>query len=264
MTQKKVALVTGAGRGIGRGIVLELAKHEFTIAGVDIHFEPENSETGLFEVKERVKELGARFLPVQGDISSLEDHKKILEQTLDEFGAIDLLVNNAGVAPLQRLDILETSPESFDRLLSINTRGTFFLTQLIAKQMIKQVTENPDNPKPTIIFIGSISAYFSSPARAEYCISKAALSQAARIYADRLTEFGINVYEIRPGIIKTDMTAKVEEKYNKLIAEGLIPQNRWGYPEDVGKAVCGLAAGYFSYSTGAVIEVSGGMNIPRL
>jgi len=174
-----------------------------------------------------------------------------------------VLVNNAGVAPERRLDILETSPESYDRLQTINARGPFFLTQKIARQMIKQVKENPES-KPCIIFISSISASVSSPTRAEYCVSKAALSQAARVFADRLSEYGINVYEVRPGIIQTDMTAPVREKYDKLIAGGLIPQKRWGFPEDVGKAVAALAKGYFGYSTGLVVEVSGGMNVPHL
>lgn len=260
---KKTAIVTGAGRGIGRGIVLELAKNEFNVVGIDIVYELENKEKGLFEVKDRVEELNTEFLPIQADISSPEDHNKILRQTLEKFGRVDVLVNNAGVAPKVRMDILETTPESYDRLMTINARGPFFLTQKIANQMVEQVKKE-STQKPYIIFIGSISAYYSSPARAEYCISKAALSQVARIFADRLTEFGINVFELRPGIIMTDMTAVVKEKYDKLIAEGLIPQKRWGYPEDVGKAVVGLVNGYFDYSTGLVAEVSGGMNICRL
>jgi 3-oxoacyl-[acyl-carrier protein] reductase len=260
---KPVALVTGAGQGIGRGVSLELAKNGFDIVGMDVIFEPENKQAGLFEVKEKVDMLKASFLPVQGDVSSLDCHEKILKRALDEFGKIDVLVNNAGVAPEKRLDVLETTPESYDRLLTINTRGPFFLTQKVAHQMIRQIQENPKS-KPCIIFISSISAYVSSPSRAEYCISKAALSQAARVFADRLSEYGINVYEVRPGIIKTDMTAPVQEKYDKLIDKGLVPQKRWGIPEDVGKAIAALARGDFSYSTGLVIEVSGGMNIPHL
>jgi len=260
---KKTALVTGAGQGIGRGIVLELAKNGFDIAGMDIIFEPDNKEKGLFEVKEKVEELRAEFLPVQCDISSLNDHQKIIKKTLDKFGKIDLLINNAGVAPKLRLDILETTSESYDRLMSINARGPFFLTQTVANLMTKQVKKNPKS-KPAIVFISSISSYVSSPSRAEYCLSKAAVSMSAKIFADRLSEFGINVYEIRPGIIQTDMTAVVKEKYDKLIAEGLAPQKRWGFPEDIGKAVVGLVNGYFDYSTGLVVEVSGGMNIQRL
>lgn len=263
MTSKKTAIVTGAGQGIGRGIALELAKNDFNVVGIDVIYQPENKEKGLFEVKERVAELGVDFLPVYGDISNLQDNENIIQKTLEKFGRINVLVNNAGVAPKQRLDVLETSPESYDRVMTINARGPFFLTQKVAKQMIQQ-HKNDSSVTPYIIFISSISAYYSSPSRAEYCLSKAAISQAARIYADRLSAEGINVFELRPGIIMTDMTATVKEKYDKLIAEGLIPQKRWGHPEDVGKAVVGLVKGYFDYSTGMVAEISGGMNICRL
>jgi 3-oxoacyl-[acyl-carrier protein] reductase len=263
MKNKPVALITGAGRGIGRGIALELANSGFDIAGLDIVFEPENKKVGLFEVKELASALDTEFFPLQGDISDLTAHEKILGEVSGRFGRLDLLINNAGVAPLVRLDILETTPESFDRVFGTNARGAFFFTQKAAKQMIQQVKKSPD-PKPAIIFITSISAAVSSPSRAEYCISKAALSMAATLFSDRLVEFGINVYEIRPGIVETDMTAPVREKYDKLIAEGLVPQKRWGFPEDVGKAVVALAKGYFPFSTGLVLEVSGGMNIRRL
>jgi 3-oxoacyl-[acyl-carrier protein] reductase len=263
MKNRPVALITGAGRGIGRGIALELANSGFDIAGLDIVFEPENKKVGLFEVKELVSALGADFFPLQGDISDLSAHEKILGEVNDRFGRLDLLVNNAGVAPFVRLDILETTPESFDRVFGTNARGAFFFTQKAAKQMIQQVKKSPD-PKPAIIFITSISAAVSSPSRAEYCISKAALSMSATLFSDRLSEFGINVYEIRPGIVETDMTAPVREKYDKLIADGLVPQKRWGFPEDVGKAVVALAKGSFPFSTGLVLEVSGGMNIRRL
>ncbi len=263
MVKKPVALITGSGRGIGRGIALELASSGFDIAGVDVVFEPENKKTGLFEVKEQAGKLGADFLPLRGDIAALSDHERILGEALNHFGRIDLLVNNAGVAPLVRQDLLETTAESFDRVFGVNARGAFFFTQRVARQMIRQVGESP-GPKPAIVFISSISAVVSSPARAEYCISKAALSMTATLFADRLAEHGINVFEIRPGIIETDMTAPVRKKYDQLIAEGLVPQKRWGYPEDVGKAVAALARGFFPFSTGLVIEVSGGMNIRRL
>lgn len=267
MKKRPVALVTGAGRGIGRGIVLSLADNGFDIVGNDIIWEPENEQSGLFEVKRRVKELSVNFLPIKGDISSLEDHDRIIAKTLDTYGRIDVLVNNAGVAPKIRLDILETTPESYDRLLTVNARGPFFLTQKVAAVMIEQIKKGDKSTaviSPSIIFISSISAYVSSSSRAEYCISKAAISQTARLYADRLSEYGINVYEVRPGIIKTDMTAAVKEKYDKKISEGLIPQGRWGQPEDVGRAVVSLARGDFGYSTGMIVEISGGMNISRL
>jgi NAD(P)-dependent dehydrogenase (short-subunit alcohol dehydrogenase family) len=222
-----VAFITGAGQGIGRGIALELAKKGYCIAGNDIVYTPDNTLKGLFEVKKTVESLENTFLPVRGDISSLDDHGKMLEGILREFG------------------------------------GAFFLTQKVANQMIEQVKKGRTG-RHCIIFISSISAAVSSPSRAEYCISKAALSQVSRVFADRLAEYGIGVYEIRPGIIKTDMTAPVQEKYERLIKNGLVPQKRWGYPEDVGKAVAAVAEGYFDYSTGLVIEVSGGMNIQRL
>jgi NAD(P)-dependent dehydrogenase (short-subunit alcohol dehydrogenase family) len=263
MGRRPVAFITGASRGIGRGVAIELAKHGFDLAGSSRVVEPENTDSGIFEVKQRVEELGCEFLPLQGDVARLEDHEPMLAAILDKFGRVDLLVNNAGVAPEKRLDVLETTPASFDRVLSINQRGPFFLTQRVARRMIAQLAENP-GPKLSIVFITSVSAYMSSPSRAEYCISKAGLSMAAAIFAHRLAEVGINVYEIRPGIVKTDMTAPVQEKYDKLISEGLIPQARWGLPEDVGKAVAALVSGDFQYSTGLVVEVSGGMNIQRL
>lgn len=263
MTDKKVVLVTGAGRGIGRGISVLCAKAGFDIAGVDSLYDPANKDSGLFEVQRKVEERGAAFLSIRGDISVLSDHERILDEALDFYGHIDVLVNNAGVAPEKRTDVLTTNPDSYDRVLSVNTRGTFFLTQRIAVRMIEHVKEGLIH-SPKIIFISSISAEVSSPSRAEYCISKAAISQAAQIYADRLAEFGIAVYELRPGLIHTEMTAPVKEKYDKLIAEGLIPQKRWGSPEDVGNAVVALAKGYLEYSTGLVLELSGGMNIRRL
>ena len=263
LKDKPVALVTGAGRGIGRGIIIELAKNGYNTAGVDIEFEPSDKERGLFEVKELVESMGGVFIPIHGDISDLKTHEKILNQTLTSLGRIDVLVNNAGVAPKKRLDIMETTPESYDRLLTINARGPFFLTQKIANHMINQPPADIRFHR-CLVFITSISSTVSSPSRAEYCISKAALSQTARIFADRLTGHGINVYEVRPGIIQTDMTAPVKEKYDRLISKGLVPQKRWGFPEDIGKAVASLARGDFAFSTGSVFEISGGMNIQRL
>ena len=257
--KRPVAFITGASRGIGRGIAIELARHGYDIAGSSRIVDPQNTQNGILEVKQRVEESGAVFLPVQGDVSILEDHERMVQAAVDNFARIDLLVNNAGVAPEQRLDVLETTPRSFDRVLSINSRGPFFLTQRVARQMIDQT-----GLKPKIVFITSVSAYMSSPSRAEYCLSKAALSMSAAVFADRLSEYGINVYEVRPGIIKTDMTSAVQEKYDRLIEGGLVPQGRWGTPDDVGKAVVSLLSGGFEYSTGTVIEVSGGMNIRRL
>ena len=263
MNPKPVAFTTGAGRGIGRAVVIELARHGYDIAANDIVFDPADRTRGLLEVQERVERLGARFLPLPGDVSSLGDQERFIGEILAAFGRIDVLVNNAGIAPSKRIDLLETPPESYDRVMAVNARGAFFLSQRVAREMIKRREAGESGPL-SIIFVTSISAVVSSPSRPEYCVSKAALSQTAALFADRLAGPGINVYEVRPGIIRTGMTEPVKEKYDRLIAEGLIPQGRWGEPEDVAKAVAALASGAFGYSTGAVIEVSGGMNIRRL
>lgn len=257
------ALITGAGQGIGRGIALALASAGYDIIANDLFADPSNREKGVYEVKERVEALGRRCLPLAADIADVTTHQRLIADAVTEFGGIDLLVNNAGVAPRVRLDLLETTTESYDRLMSINARGAFFLTQAVAQQMIGQVAVKRTHT-PQIVFITSVSAEVSSPSRGEYCVSKAALSMTARLFAHRLAEYGIPVFELRPGIIATDMTTGVKEKYDRLIADGLVPQNRWGTPEDIGQAVVGLAQGYFNYSTGAVIEVGGGFGIPRL
>jgi len=262
-TKRPVALVTGAGQGIGRGIALELARQGFDIAGLDIRWDPRDGRKGLFEVKARVGRLGRRFLPVRCDIADIAGHDGAVEAVLAEFGRIDVLVNNAGVAPEKRRDILETTPASFDRVMGVNARGTFFLTQNVARRMAAR-TAAEDAVQPSLIFITSISAVTSSTARAEYCLSKAALSMAAALFAHALAPYGISVFEVRPGIIATDMTAPAKARYDRLIAGGLVPQGRWGLPEDVGRAVAALARGDFGFSTGAVLEVSGGMNIRRL
>lgn len=263
MTQHKTALVTGASRGIGRGIALALAQKGYNIAGTARHFNPENSEKGLFKVKLEIEEQGGTFLPLQADITDLSRHKEILKTVWDSFGRLDVLVNNAGIAPPERLDILETTLENFDRVMDVNMRGPFFFTQAAVPYLFRTREENED-ARPCLIFITSFSAEVSSINRAEYCMSKAGLSQAARVLAHRLSGEGINVYEIRPGIILTDMTRPVKDKYDRMIESGLIPQNRWGLPADVGRAAAALAEGALDYATGQVIEISGGMDIRRL
>jgi 3-oxoacyl-[acyl-carrier protein] reductase len=259
----QIAFVTGASRGIGRGIVLELASRGYDVVGAATQADPLNTTKGLYEVKARVEELGQRFLPVCGDITCRDDHARMLEEALVEFGQIDLLVNNAGVSLLERFDVLDTTSKSYQRVMGINLEGPFFLTQLIANQMVKQVGDNPAS-KPSIIFITSISATTTSPNRAEYCISKAGLSMAAQTFSVRLAEEGINVYEIQPGVIQSDMTVGVSDKYDALIEGDLLLQKRWGTPQDVGKAVCALVGGDFDYATGAIVEVGGGFGIRRL
>ncbi|MGD2122545.1 MAG: 3-ketoacyl-ACP reductase [Gemmatimonadota bacterium] len=256
------ALVTGASRGIGRGIVLALANEGYDIVGNATSHDPENTDGGLAEVGLRCREAGVGFVPAVGDIADLAVHDGIVATALDRFGRLDLLVNNAGVAPLDRVDFLEVTPESYDRVMGINLRGTFFLTQRAAREMVSMAAEGK-LLRPAIVFITSVSADTSSPTRAEYGVSKAGMSHLARVCAHRLSQEGIDVFEVRPGIIRTDMTKRVRARYDTLIAEGFVPQGRWGTPEDVGLTVAALARGDFPYSTGGVFEVSGGMNIKR-
>jgi 3-oxoacyl-[acyl-carrier protein] reductase len=257
------AFVTGASRGIGRGIALCLAGHGFDIIAGATQADPANTEKGLYEVQQRIEERGRRCFLVTGDIGQIDAHEQMVQDALDQAGRIDVLVNNAGVAPDVRLDVLETTPASYDRVMGINLRGPLFLTQRVAHQMVRQVREEAAFA-PVIIFVTSISATAASPNRIEYCVSKAGLSMVAQTFAVRLAEYGINVYEVRPGVVATDMTAAVQEKYDTLIEQGLLLQRRWGTPEDVGKAVAAFATGQFAYATGAAIEVGGGFSVSRL
>jgi len=258
MEMKKVALVTGGSRGIGYGIAKHLADH-----GFDLAINGVRDEAAVDAVVTSLRSSGADVLYCQGDVSSSSDRKKIVQRVKDHFGRLHVLVNNAGVAPKERRDILEATEESFDHVISTNLKGTYFLTQLAANWMIQQKQRDPDFTG-SIINVSSISATVASVNRGEYCVSKAGLSMATQLFAVRLGEFDIPVYEVRPGVIDTDMTSGAKAKYDKLIAEGLCVQQRWGYPEDVGKAVAALALGNFPYSTGQVIMVDGGLTIPRL
>lgn len=252
MIEKSVALVTGAARGIGYAIARRLSADGSAVVVVDIADE-----------KNKIKELGESCIFIKGDITSSESRRMVLEIIIKEYGRLDILINNAGVAPKTRLDILETTEESMDFVLGVNLKGTFFLTQLVSKYMIQEISDGMDI-KPIIINISSISANTSSPSRGEYCISKAGVSMITSLFADRLAEYGINVYEIRPGIILTDMTSVVKEKYDKLIGEGLVPFKKWGYPKDIANSVGALCSGDFSFSTGEIIYVDGGLHIQRL
>jgi NAD(P)-dependent dehydrogenase (short-subunit alcohol dehydrogenase family) len=261
-----VALITGASRGIGRGIALELAKagHDLVInyAG---NVEAARVTAGDCLAAARVAGREIRAEICQADISTNADRHKLISFTREKFGRLDLLVNNAGVAPNVRADILEAGEESFDRLIAINVKGPYFLTQLAAKWMIEEIQNSKFKiQKPKIITVSSISAYTASTNRGDYCVSKAALSMLTPLFAARLAEFGINVYEIRPGVIATDMTGAVKEKYDKLIADGLTPIQRWGTPEDIGRAVAAIAGDAFPFSTGEVINVDGGFHLRRL
>ena len=256
--ERKVALVTGARRGIGLGIARCLARDGCDIVICDL---PEESE--VRDAIEELRAIGADTLYCRADVTDNEARKRLLDAIQDRFGRLNVLVNNAGVAPKVRADILEATEESFDRLMSINLKGPYFLTQSVANRMIEQKNENPDF-KGCIVNISSVSAAVASTSRGDYCISKAGVGMATMLWACRLAEFDIPVYEIRPGIIMTDMTAPVKEKYDKLIAEGLLPQARWGSPEDVGKTVAMMARGDVAYSTGQVVMVDGGMTLRRL
>ncbi|OQB15588.1 MAG: 2-dehydro-3-deoxy-D-gluconate 5-dehydrogenase [Firmicutes bacterium ADurb.Bin193] len=258
MLDKKVAVITGAARGIGFGIASQLAKDGFAIAILDV-IAPKQAAENM----DSIRSTGQPVLYFNGDLTNKKDRSDFLNKVLDTYGRIDCLVNNAGVAPKVRTDVLETTEESFDFVMDINLKGTFFMTQAVANIMIKQVTENADI-RPLIINIASMSSYTSSTSRGEYCISKAGISMITKLFADRLSEYGINVYEIRPGIIFTDMTKTVKEKYDKLIGEGLIPINRWGYPQDIANAVSVFCSGKLGYSTGEVINIDGGFHLRRL
>jgi NAD(P)-dependent dehydrogenase (short-subunit alcohol dehydrogenase family) len=262
-----VALITGASRGIGRGIALELAKagHDLLINYASRAAAAEQTKSDCLAAAIRCGRT-IRVEPFQADVSRTGDRQALVDFARSAFGRLDLLVNNAGVAPEQRADILDATEESFDRLLGINVRGPYFLTQLVARWMIEQVKSGGAETafRPRIVTISSISAYTASTNRGDYCIAKAALSMLTPLFATRLAEFGIQVFEIRPGIIATDMTGPVREKYNRLIAEGLTPLPRWGTPEDVGLAVAAIAQGALPFSTGEVINVDGGFHIRRL
>ena len=256
--QPKNALVTGGGRGIGRAIVLELVRRGWTVT-----FSYRRDHSAANETLAACKGLPGSASAVQSDTGSAEDRQTLVEAALHISPSIDLLVNNAGMAPRQRVDLLNISEASFDEVMQTNLKGPFFLTNLVARRMIEQVQAGGDYA-PRIINIGSMSAYTSSLRRGEYCLSKAGLAMMTSLFADRLAPDGILVYEIRPGIIETDMTSGVHEKYDQLITEGLLPIHRWGKPEDVALAVAAIAEGYLPYSTGEVINVDGGFHLRKL
>ena len=255
---KPVALITGGSRGIGLGIAQALVKQGYRVAI--------NGVRAADQVVEHLKQLnaeGGEAIYCQGNVGSANDRRKIMEEIKAKWGQLNLLVNNAGVAPKERKDILEADEQSFDWLMGINLKGPYFLTQQAANWMIEQKTKNSKDSF-SIINISSVSATIASVNRGEYCISKAGMSMSTKLWAARLGEFDIPVYEIQPGVIRTDMTAGVIEKYDKMIAAGLTLQRRWGQPEDLGKTVIALAEGMIPYATGQIIHTDGGMTIQTL
>ncbi|MGM0500211.1 MAG: 3-ketoacyl-ACP reductase [Bacillota bacterium] len=259
MIKEKVAVVTGAARGIGHGIAKKLADDGYAIAIFDI-LDFDDVKDNIDEIKEKNRSV----LYFQGDLTQNKDRNEFVSEVMKKYGRIDFLVNNAGVAPKSRKDILELAEESYDFVMDINLKGTFFFTQTIANIMIEEVENKDLNIEPKIVNIASTSSYTSSPNRGEYCISKAGISMITKLFADRLAEYGINVYEVRPGIIQTKMTSVVKDKYDKLIEEGLTPIKRWGYPEDIAKAVSVFCSGMLDFSTAEVINVDGGFHLRRL
>jgi len=253
-----VALVTGGGRGIGRGIVLALAARGWSTV---INYRG-NAEAAA-ETLRLVEEAGGHGILAPANVADPAARARLVQTVLDVYRRIDLLVNNAGMAPRQRVDMLEMTEASYEEVMAVNLKGPFFLTQLVARTMIRLVQAGTV-AAPKIINIGSISAYTASVSRAEYCLSKAGLAMMTALFAERLAEYGIHVYEVRPGIIATDMTSGVKARYDRLIAEGLTPIRRWGEPDDVARAVVAIAEGAFPFSTGEVINVDGGFHLRRL
>jgi 3-oxoacyl-[acyl-carrier protein] reductase len=261
MNNRPVSLVTGAGRGIGRGIAVELAK-----LGHAVVVNYAGNAVAAEECLRFVREAGGDGITAQADVSVSTDRERLVQETLGAYGRIDMLVNNAGVAPSVRADLLEAGEESFDRLINVNLKGPYFLTQLVARRMIEQIRRGDVIAfgLPRIVTITSVSVYTASVNRGDYCLAKAGLAMMTALYAARLAEFGVNVYELRPGVIATDMTEGVKEKYDRMIEQGAWPIRRWGQPEDIGRAVAAIARGDFPYSTGEVINIDGGFHLRTL
>ncbi|MDR2175102.1 MAG: 3-ketoacyl-ACP reductase [Synergistaceae bacterium] len=263
--RQKTVFVTGSSRGIGYGILKKFAENGYrtVMSGV-------SGEERAAEKLRVLRDAGFEVSYIRCDIANASDRAAALDEISKKYAPLDALVNNAGVAPLHRLNVLETTEESFGRVLGTNLKGTFFMTQLFANAMIewkkreKPEKAFPDGYSPRIVNISSVSADVSSTNRGEYCISKAGVSMVTLLFADALASHGIPVFEVRPGIVRTDMTEAVKEKYDKFISEGGLPLRRWGTPEDVGEAVFALTSGAFDYSTGQVVNVDGGFHVRRL
>jgi len=258
MPSRKTALITGGSRGIGLGIATCLAQE-----GWDLAICGRRTADEVAEAMQTLRKSGGDVFYTQADVSSTEDRRQLLDQIRTQFNRLNLLVNNAGVGPRQRVELLQASEESFEEVLRINLQGPYFLSQAVAQWFLEQRQEDPEF-SGCIINISSVSAEMASPTRGEYCVAKAGMSMGTRLWAVALAEHDIPVYEIRPGITRTDLTAGVQDKYDALIKDGLLPQARWGEPEDTGKAVAMLARGDLPYSTGQVIYTDGGLILPRL
>jgi 3-oxoacyl-[acyl-carrier protein] reductase len=262
-TEPPAVLVTGASRGLGRGIAEALAREGFDVA---IHYATNRNaaEETVELCREAAPHARQRFLPVQGDVACAKDRERILAESLQGLGHLDALVNNAGRAPEVRTDIVQASEASFDELMAVNLKGPYFLTQSLVRHWLRDLdgARLPGGYK--LVFVSSVSATLASTDRGDYCISKAGLAMAARLWAARLAADNVHVFELRPGIMATDMTAAAREKYDRLIAEGLVPQGRWGTAADVGLAVTAILQGRFPFSTGEVIHVDGGLHLGRL
>ncbi len=255
---KKIALITGGTRGIGLGIAFELAK-----AGFNLALSGKREQSAVMHVLEELEANGSEVTYFCSDVSVAAERAQLIEAVLKRFGKINVLVNNAGISPSERRDILDATEESFEQVLHVNLQGPYFLTQLVANQMIEIKKQVPDEFF-CVINLSSVSASFASVNRGEYCISKAGIAMATKLWATRLGEFDIPVYEIQPGVIRTDMTSGVQKKYDLLFQNGLAIQARWGLPEDVGKVAAAMATGSMPYSTGQVVLVDGGMSVQRL
>lgn len=254
---KKTAIITGGSRGIGFAITRQLGLDGYNV--VILATTPEEKNRGNMEILQRD---GIDYLYVQGNLGESKDRQRLVQETVKRFGAIHVLVNNAGVAPKVRTDLLEMTEESFDRVMGINTKGTMFLTQAVAKQMLLQPVEG--KKRGTIVNVSSCSAEVSSVNRGEYCVSKVGVSMLTTLYADRLAGEGILVHEVRPGVIATDMTSAVQDKYDGLIRQGAFPIARWGTPQDVAGVVSAFCSDQFLYTTGNYVDVDGGFHIQRL
>ncbi len=258
MSNNKVAIVTGGTRGIGLGIATELASK-----GFDLAINGRRPESDVAEVLAQLSAQGGQVIYLSGDLADGEFRKSLVEKVQAHFGRLDLLVNNAGIAPPVRADIIDANEDSYDLVMDVNLKAPYFLTQLVAHEFRKQFAADP-NFRGCVINIGSISAEVASTNRGDYCLSRAATSMATKLWAVRLAEFNSTAYEVRPGIVATDMTAGVQDKYDAMIADGLLVEPRWGQPADIGRAVALLASGELSYAPGQVLTIDGGLTLRRL